>query len=349
MKLKFTFLFLLLSFFTHLFAQSDTENRTPIQSAEVYFDFGKHDLRPEADATLLSIAQRVSGLENFEIKITAHTDSIGTLKNNLALSQRRADAVKNYLIAQGLPPEKFTVSFFGETKPAAENTSDQGRQLNRRATIEILQSTPMVTIEGTVLDEKTGQPLIADVVFHTKDSRDSIRTDASGYFKKTYSPGTVVGLDAFAECYFMKSEMLKAAPGMQPVKLALKKAVAGEKIDIDNLYYVGGQPVLLEKSKPELPKILRFMQLSPKMKIEVAGHVNFPNRPPVVEESFEYKLSVARAKMVYEFLLKNGVEEDRISFKGYGNWEMRFPNAISEQQQAQNRRVEIRVLENGCN
>ena len=91
------------------------------------------------------------------------------------------------------------------------------------------------------------------------------------------------------------------------------------------------------------------MQLSPKMKIEIAGHVNFPNRPPVVEESFEYKLSVARAKMVYEFLLKNGIEEDRISFKGYGNWEMRFPNAISEQQQAQNRRVEIRVLENGCN
>jgi len=155
-------------------------------------------------------------------------------------------------------------------------------------------------------------------------------------------------VDAFAECYFMKSKMLKVSPGAEPLTLPLRPVQTGEKMDIENLYYVGNKPVLLEKSRPELPKILRFMQLNPQMKIEIAGHVNYPNRPAVIEESFEYKLSVDRAKMVYEYLLENGIAADRISYKGYGNWEMRYPNATSEEQQALNRRVEIRILEGGC-
>jgi outer membrane protein OmpA-like peptidoglycan-associated protein len=52
--------------------------------------------------------------------------------------------------------------------------------------------------------------------------------------------------------------------------------------------------------------------------------------------------------MVYDYLLENDIANERISYQGYGNWEMRFPKAISEEQQALNRRVEIRVLEGGC-
>jgi outer membrane protein OmpA-like peptidoglycan-associated protein len=348
MKTQLTSLLLLLPIFNLLLAQAGQEIKQPLQNAEVFFDFGKHDLRPEANSTLLQIASEARNLKNFEIKITAHTDSIGTLKNNMALSQRRADTVKKFLVARGIPAEKFSVAFFGETQPADENATEQGRQNNRRATIQVFPTIPLITIEGTVVDEKTGKTLVADVIIHTKDSRDSIRTDASGYFKKSFPAETVVGLDAFAECYFLRSEMVKAIPGVKPVKIPLKPALTGEKVDIENLYFVGDQAVLLPESQPELPKILRFMQLSPKMKIEIAGHVNFPNRPAVVEESFEYKLSVARAKMVYDYLIENKIAADRISYKGYGNWEMRFPRALTEEEHAMNRRVEIRVLDAGC-
>jgi outer membrane protein OmpA-like peptidoglycan-associated protein len=111
---------------------------------------------------------------------------------------------------------------------------------------------------------------------------------------------------------------------------------------------VGNQPVLLESSKPELPKILRFMQQNPGMKIEIAGHVNFPNSPPVSKDSWEFKLSEERSRTVYDYLSDNGIPKDRISWKGYGNFEMREPNAITEADQAKNRRVELRVLESGC-
>ncbi len=84
------------------------------------------------------------------------------------------------------------------------------------------------------------------------------------------------------------------------------------------------------------------------LKIEIAGHVNHPNLPPVSETSWEYKLSVARAKLVHDYLLENGIPQNRIIYKGYGNWEMRFPHARTEEQMALNRRVEIRILEGNC-
>ncbi|MBI5916297.1 MAG: OmpA family protein, partial [Bacteroidetes bacterium] len=260
----------------------------------------------------------------------------------------RANAVKDFLVKNGIPTDRISATTFGETKPTAENRSDEGRQRNRRATVEVLQTLPMVAIEGTVLSEKTGKPLVADVVVRTKEATDTLRTGDDGYFKFTVPVGTVVGLDAYAKCHFMKSEMLKAAPKTTPLKMPLKPAATGATADIGNLYFVGNQAVLLEKSTPELPKILRFMQLNPAMKIEIAGHINRPNNPPVGRDSWDFQLSEARAKLVYDHLLENGIPADRITWKGYGNYEMRYPRAIFEAEQALNRRVEMRVIEGGC-
>lgn len=336
----------LLSFLSAAPAQGLQWAPAPVQSAEVYFEFGKHDLLPAADSVLLSLAKYCRG--NYLVKITAHTDSIGTLANNQALSQRRADAVTAFLESNGVDKNAIQTTVFGETRPIAVNSTDQGRQQNRRATVEVFKAMPVGVVEGTVVNEKTNEPVVADVILHTKDSRDTLRTDDKGYFKKLYPVGVVVGIDAYAKCFFLKSDMVKATAESNPVRLPLKPATSGEAMDINNLYYVGNQAQLLEESKPELPKILRFLQLNPDMKIEIAGHVNLPNRPDVSKDSWEYRLSVARAKMVHDYLLENGVDAGRITFKGYGNWEMRFPKAISEEQQALNRRVEIRILEGGC-
>ena len=140
--------------------------------------------------------------------------------------------------------------------------------------------------------------------------------------------------------------MLKALPGKMPVlTFELPPVKIGESIDIKNLYFVGNEAILLPPSEPELPKILRFMQINPAAKIEIAGHVNLPNRPACGTSSSHYILSVRRALLVYDYLLKNGISENRVSYKGYGNWEMRYPQARTEEYQAKNRRVEIRVLD----
>jgi outer membrane protein OmpA-like peptidoglycan-associated protein len=332
-----------------VFAQSPEvfDQKETIYSAEVYFDFALYDIRPDADSTLQQVFAFCQAQDSeYEIKITAHTDFVGTNERNMILSQNRSNAVKSYLTEKGIPEDIMEATVFGEEKPQATNDTDEGRQLNRRATIDVYTMRKVVSLEAQILDEDSGLPIEADIVIRTKDTKDTLRADASGLFKLPVPLGTVIGIDIYSKCYFLKTKMMKATPeNLAKLKFKMRKAEVGKATDIDNLFFVGNQDVLLKKSKPELPKILKFMELNDCLNIEIAGHVNVPNSPPVREGSWEYGLSVRRAKAVMNYLVENGISEDRISHKGYGNWEMRYPNAFSEYQQAENRRVEIRVLE----
>lgn len=338
--------FFLFLFASQLFSQSDSVFLKPIAYTEVYFDFGKSNLDSNAVASLDSLFRQYE--DGFHCSITAHTDSIGAYEANLKLSEKRARAVAGFAKQKGVVEDNIHIACFGEAKPKTFNDSEDHRRLNRRATVALKRPVPATSLEGIVKDPDSGDGVEADVIVHGKFFRDSVRTDTSGFFRARVPLGEVVGIDVYAEGFFMESTMLRALPGkMQPVELSLRPAIPGEKVDIANLYFVGNKAVLLEKSEPELPKILRFMKVNPGLKIQIAGHVNFPNRPPVSKNTFEYKLSVARAKMVYDYLIENGISADRLEYEGYGNWEMVYPKATSETQQAKNRRVEIRVLAKG--
>lgn len=347
-----TLLLCLFSFFSFfLFAQNDiVQKNQKILSKEVYFDFGKYTIRPDADSTLREILAFCDNRKNISIHMTAHTDAIGSDANNLTLSKNRMAAVQQFLEERGLQADSISTAVFGEKNPVANNDTETGRRQNRRATIDIYEFQKLFKIEGEVRDKETGKGIEADVIVRTKDTRDSIRTDTSGRFESLVPLGAVVGVETYAKGYFLESVMLKALPNRMPeLKIDLPPIRAGEAIDLKNLYFVGNQAVLLDKSKPELPKILKFMQINSCAKIEIAGHINLPNRPPVGETTWHYDLSVNRAKLIYDYLLVNGIPEKRLAYKGYGNWEMRYPKARTEQLQAKNRRVEIRILEEKMN
>lgn len=80
-----------------------------------------------------------------EVMVTVgHTDSVGSDRYNQALSQRRAEAVKAYLVQKGIDPARLYTEGKGETMPVADNRSAAGRARNRRVTIEVVgnRSTP---------------------------------------------------------------------------------------------------------------------------------------------------------------------------------------------------------------
>lgn len=335
---------LLLLFPFSLAAQATFDSLTLISSHVVYFDFGKHELRPDADSTLEAVANDYRQRHDIKIHLTAHTDSIGNDENNRALSNRRAASAEAALQALGLPDSLLVIETFGESIPVANNNDETGRQLNRRVTIDVYVARRMRYLEGQIRDETTGEGIQADIVLHGKGFRDSISTDTIGYFRHPVPDNEVVGADVYAKDHFFQSKMLKASAGAK-LDLVLPPADEGAAADINNLYFVGNQAVLLSESEPELPKVLRFMQLNPTLKIEIAGHINRPNSPPVDRDSWDWQLSVARAKLVYDYLLENKIDPARISYQGYGNRHMRYPNARNEREQALNRRVEIRVLE----
>jgi outer membrane protein OmpA-like peptidoglycan-associated protein len=100
---------------------------------------------------------------------------------------------------------------------------------------------------------------------------------------------------------------------------------------------------MLPESLPSLTYLLQFMKSADKICFEVAGHINQPGI--LIQSGPKMNLSIQRAKMVYDFLIKGGIDPKRMAFKGYSNAQMKFPNPKNEDEQKANRRVEIVIRE----
>lgn len=105
----------------------------------VLFEFGKDKLRPTSQDKLGQVAEALKSQEDHKIVIEGHTDSVGTDEANLGLSQRRAKAVRDFLVARGVGAEHITATGVGEARPIADNASPEGRANNRR--VEIIVQT----------------------------------------------------------------------------------------------------------------------------------------------------------------------------------------------------------------
>ncbi len=101
----------------------------------VLFDFDSATLKTESDATLQQMLAVLQADPSANIEIVGHTDWVGTDAYNLALSQRRAQAVVDWLIAHGIAATRVNAVGMGEAEPVAENTNPAGRQQNRRVEI----------------------------------------------------------------------------------------------------------------------------------------------------------------------------------------------------------------------
>jgi outer membrane protein OmpA-like peptidoglycan-associated protein len=103
---------------------------------EVLFQTGKWDLKPGAMAKLDEIATALKGKEQ-PITVYGYTDNVGTLDNNMLLSQHRADSVRSYLVSKGLPQDLLTSQGKGPDAPISDNGSIEGRAQNRRVEIVV--------------------------------------------------------------------------------------------------------------------------------------------------------------------------------------------------------------------
>jgi OOP family OmpA-OmpF porin len=99
----------------------------------IYFDFNKANLKEESSPILDEVAGLLKAKPDMKMEIQGHTDSKGTAAYNLKLSERRAEAVKAYLVKdEAIKPERLTTKGYGLTKPVATNATEEGRAKNRR-------------------------------------------------------------------------------------------------------------------------------------------------------------------------------------------------------------------------
>jgi len=105
----------------------------------VFFDTGKSTLRKESNTALNELAEVLKLKPAMVIEIAGHTDNVGTAETNLQLSTGRANAVRNFLLQSGISSSRIVAKGYGETQPVADNSTDEGRQQNRRTEVRIIK------------------------------------------------------------------------------------------------------------------------------------------------------------------------------------------------------------------
>ncbi len=103
------------------------------------FETGKATLQPEAYKVVDELVEYLKRKEDEKIEVGGHTDNVGKPEANMVLSTNRANAVRAYLLTKGIAPERVTAKGYGMTMPIAENTTAEGRSLNRRTEVKIVE------------------------------------------------------------------------------------------------------------------------------------------------------------------------------------------------------------------
>jgi outer membrane protein OmpA-like peptidoglycan-associated protein len=114
----------------------------------ILFDVDKDQVKPEAQNSLVTAADVLIKYPDTYVTVEGHTDSTGSHEYNQGLSERRAMRVQDVLLRSGVPPVRLSVRGYGETDPIADNSTPEGRQLNRRVQLEILPNEKMQSQQG---------------------------------------------------------------------------------------------------------------------------------------------------------------------------------------------------------
>jgi len=102
----------------------------------VHFGFDKYDLATEDEKVILAHAKKLLENPSLRVRISGHTDDIGSREYNVALGQRRADSVARLLEAHGVSPNRVAAVSYGKEQPISLGNDDNARALNRRAEID---------------------------------------------------------------------------------------------------------------------------------------------------------------------------------------------------------------------
>jgi OmpA family len=135
----------------------------------IYFATAKHDITPESEAILTEIIAELTKYETYTITIQGNTDDKGNNKYNKALSERRANATKDFLISNNIVATSIELTAYGEEKPVADNVDETGKQRNRRVDVFVRGVVKVVKKNkpkppSTILKDKKNEEKVIEVV-----------------------------------------------------------------------------------------------------------------------------------------------------------------------------------------
>ena len=212
---------------------------------------------------------------------------------------------------------------------------------------EAVQPDPVSYLKGKVTDKETGQMLIAEYELINLSTGKSVinnLTDGNGNFLVCLPSGNNYGLNVSKDGYLFYSEnfMLEGQHTvMEPYlkKIMLSPFRVGEKMLLANVFFEVDSWQLKKESLAELNKLSALLKDNKELKVEIGGYTDATGT-----NEHNLSLSEKRALTVVNFLVENGIQSDRLKYKGYGNASPVGDNITSEGRKL-NRRTEVQIIE----
>lgn len=317
------------------------------QERLVYFAHNSAEVSPEGQEYLKRLQEEHRN-EVGAWYIEGRTSAPGRATYNDSLSLRRADAVRKVLGTPAIKEHAFRLSGVGETLA----TPGTDAIYHRVAVIRFVPADPhkketdtpsgdhktaSVTIKA--IDAVSRQPITAKATL----GREELPLTAGGYSVSVpVAGGLFIRFSAVG--YRDSTFTILPSPTEQTVEL-LPEGVL-QKLVFQNIYFYSNTADIVPESYRAMEQMLKQLQSRPGVRIQIRGHVNWPEPNPVTPQINRelQELSEMRAKAVMAWLIKKGIPAKDLSAVGLGFSQMVFPKANTEGQQAQNRRVEILLL-----
>ena len=198
-------------------------------------------------------------------------------------------------------------------------------------------------LSGTVLDSETKKPIMAKLQFIDSDKSAVaavLVSDSSGNYKARLPEKKIYGIEITAKGYLFYLDVIdlsKEKSDVMTKDFTLQALEVGAKVVMKNIFFETGKAALKDESFQQLNNVIEFMKENSTLKLEISGHSD-----NVGSVSSNIKLSENRAKSVVDYMVIQGIDKLRLTYKGYGPNQPIAPNTTKEGK-AQNRRVEFKI------
>lgn len=277
-------------------------------------------------------------------------------KEDIFMTKRQDDTWTNWSEPQNLgndvnTPEsdsKYNIPASGEyAYYTSTANSFGGSDIYRIKLPKAVKPNPVVLVRGKVFNERNMKPMAATIIYETLPDGTEVgraRSDPkTGEFSIVLPAGKQYAFRAVAEDFISINQNLDLTEideysEIETDYLKLAPIETGMVVRLNNIFFEYAKAVLKPESFPELNRVIEFLNTSPNVEIEIAGHTD-----NVGSDATNNKLSKARAQAVADYLIINGVDSSRLIVEGYGE---RRPIAFNntEEGRAMNRRVEFTIL-----
>jgi outer membrane protein OmpA-like peptidoglycan-associated protein len=275
--------------------------------------------------------------------------------HDIFVTRRLDDTWTNWTEPQNLGPSintdgfdaYYSITASGEWAYfSSTNPSDKSSDIYRIRLQEAAKPKAVVLVKGNVYNAKTKKPIEATIFYESlttgKEIGEARSKSKDGFYSIVLTSGEKYGFRATAKGYASISQHIDLTElhDYQEIRrdLYLVPLEKGQTVQLNNVFFEYDKTEINEETNLELDRLVKLMNEYPNMVIEIGGHTD-----NVGSKSYNKNLSTKRAKAVYQYLIKKGIDKSRLSYKGYGESKPLKSNDTEEGRKV-NRRVEFKII-----